>query len=74
MATELKFSLNVSREEALRYYKGTASAVIVTTTNGQKVQFPAQHIRPFIEQSGIQGQFKIQFDQDNKLIGLERVG
>ena len=73
MAKELFFSLNVSREQALRYYQGTIRFVVVTTNNGQKLQFPAEHIRPFIDQMGIQGQFCIQFDVDNKLIGLKRI-
>ena len=73
MATELYFSLNVSREQALRYYQGTAKIVIVTAHTGQKLQFPAEHIRPFIEQNGIQGRFSIQFDNANKLIALNRI-
>lgn len=73
MASELRFHLNISREQALRYYQGMAKAVVVTTTTGQKLQFPAEHIRPFIDQNGISGQFSIQFDNNNKLIGLKRV-
>jgi hypothetical protein len=73
MANALRFYLNISREEALRYYQGTARAVIVTTIDGQKLQFPAEHIRPFIDQKGISGQFSIEFDSNNKLIGLKRV-
>lgn len=73
MANELRFHLNISREQALRYYQGTARVVVVTTTTGQKLQFPAEHIRPFIEQNGISGQFSIQFDSGNKLIGLKRI-
>jgi len=70
---ELQFSLNISREQALRYYQGTATTVIVTAITGQKLQFPAEHIRPFIDQNGIQGQFNIQFDKENKLIKLNRI-
>ncbi|MFW5425653.1 MAG: DUF2835 domain-containing protein [Methylophagaceae bacterium] len=70
---ELHFSLNVSREQALRYYQGTAKTVVVTAATGQKIQFPAEHIRSFIDQNGIQGQFSIQFDKENKLIGLNRI-
>jgi len=73
MATELKFYLNLTREQALRYYQGTARTIAVTTTSGQKLQFPAEHIRPFIGQTGIQGYFSIQFDQNNKLIGLKQI-
>jgi glucose-6-phosphate isomerase len=73
MASELHFYLNISREQALRYYQGAAKAVVVTTTTGQKLQFPAEHIRAFIDQNGISGRFSIQFDNNNKLIGLKRI-
>jgi len=73
MPTELQFYLNISREEALRYYQGSARAVIVTATTGQKLQFPAEHIRSFIGQNGIEGKFRIQFDNNNKLVGLTRI-
>ncbi|PHS31434.1 MAG: hypothetical protein COA95_06475 [Methylophaga sp.] len=70
---ELQFNLDISREQALRYYQGTAKTVIVTTITGQKLQFPAEHIRSFIDQNGIQGVFTIQFDKDNKLVALNRI-
>lgn len=73
MARELYFQLNINKQEALRYYQGSANAVVVTTTTGQKLRFPAEHIRGFIGQNGISGQFRIEFDNNNKLIGLERV-
>ena len=70
---ELHFKLNISREQALRYYQGTAKVVVVTAVTGQQLQFPAEHIRSFIDRNGINGQFSIQFDKDNKLIGLNRI-
>lgn len=73
MAKALHFYLNIGREQALRYYQGTARVVIVSTSDGQKLQFPAEHIRPFIDQNGISGQFSIEFDNNNKLIGLKRI-
>ena len=73
MANELRFYLNINREQALRYYQGTARAVVVTTTTGQKLQFPAEQIRPFIDQNGISGHFSIEFDNNNKLIRLKRI-
>jgi uncharacterized protein DUF2835 len=73
MATTLRFSLHISREEVLRYYQGSASSVIVSAENGQRLQFPAEHIRPFIEQDGVQGTFSISYDNDNKLIGIKRL-
>jgi len=73
MTTELQFYLNISREQALRYYQGTARVIAVTTINGQKLQFPAEHIRSFITQGGIEGRFCIQFDDNHKLLGIKRV-
>jgi len=73
MPSELQFYLNISREQALRYYQGTARVVVVTTTTGQKLQFPAEHIRAFIGEKGIEGQFSIQFDDNNKLVGLNKL-
>ncbi len=73
MTTELRFRLNINREQALRYYQGAARVVVVTTTAGQKLQFPAEEIRALVDRDGIQGEFTIQFDENNKLIGLRRV-
>jgi len=73
MATELQFYLNISREEVLRYYQGSARFVRVTATTGQKIQFPAEHLRAFIGANGIEGKFSIQFDENHKLVGLKKV-
>jgi len=73
MASKLRFRMAISAEEASRYYQGTARFVVVTAENGQKIQFPAQHIRPFITQLGVNGLFSIQFNDENKLISLKRI-
>ena len=73
MASELRFRMAISADEASRYYRGTARFVVVTAENGQKLQFPAQHIRQFIDQLGVRGLFSIQFDDNNKLIGLKKL-
>lgn len=73
MTAKLHFTLNLPPEQALRYYQGNARFVVVTAENGQRIQFPAEHIRPFIDQSGVQGYFSIQFDDNNKLLELRRI-
>lgn len=74
MDKALTFKLNVNREEAMRYYRGEASTVIVRTDDGKALQFPASHVRRFITQHGIHGRFRIAFDRDNKLLSLTRIG
>jgi uncharacterized protein DUF2835 len=73
MATTLRFSLHISQEEVLRYYQGSANSVVIRAENGQRLQFPAEHIRQFIDQNGVQGTFSISYDNDNKLIGIKRL-
>ncbi|MCC5796213.1 MAG: DUF2835 domain-containing protein [Methylophaga sp.] len=73
MATERYFRLAISREEAMRYYKGEALVVVAYADNGQRLQFPALHIRRFIDQYGIHGRFRIRFDHNHKLIDLQKI-
>ena len=72
--TKLRFRLHLSRNEALRYYRGEASTVIVRALTGQSLSFPAQHIRPFVDASGVNGLFQISFDNNNKLQSIQRIG
>jgi hypothetical protein len=41
MARELRFILDMTREEALNYYQGHIRFIVVTAKNGQRIQFPA---------------------------------
>lgn len=71
--TELRFRLHLPRHEALRYYQGLVSTVVVRAHNGQTISFPAYHIRPFVDAAGINGLFRIRFDSNHKLQSLERI-
>ncbi|WP_019029066.1 DUF2835 domain-containing protein [Colwellia piezophila] len=66
------FSLNVSATEFLPYYQGTIQNVVVTTTLGTKVQFPAMHLRKHLNASGIQGDFCLK-TQNNKFLSLVKL-
>jgi hypothetical protein len=70
---EIRFSLVITADEMLRYYRGTAKNVLVTSDQGLRVQFPAEHLQRFITTDGVSGHFAIQFDANNKLIGIRRL-
>ncbi len=70
---ELDFELNISRENALRYYQGRVKSVIVRANNGQRIQFPVQYIRPYINHMGIRGRFCIRFDDQHKFLDLRQI-
>jgi hypothetical protein len=66
------FSITVTANEFLPYYQGTIQNVVVTTTQGVKVQFPAMHLRKYLTASGIQGYFCLQTEQ-NKFLSLSKL-
>lgn len=71
--TRLRFRMNLTPEQALRYYQGMAKTVIVTAETGQRLSFPAEHIRQFVDSRGVNGLFAIEFDDNNKLVGITRL-
>ena len=60
------FQIRISPDEWLRYYKGTADAVIVTAMSGLRISIPAAHFRPFTHfqthsKKGVLGALRVVF-------------
>ena len=70
---EVCFFLNISSQRYLSYYQGVARKVVVNARDGRRIQFPAEHLRPFVTHDGIHGEFAMQFDEQNKFLGLKRI-
>ena len=66
------FSVNMSSQEFLPYYKGQIQAIVVTTNAGIKVQLPAIHFRKFLSTQGIKGHFCLE-TKDNKFLSLTKI-
>jgi len=66
------FVINMSKEEFMPYYRGQLSTIITVTLNGQTIQFPAMHLRKFLDNFGIKGQFCLE-TENNKFISLTRL-
>jgi hypothetical protein len=71
---QIRFYLNLSAEKYLSYYQGAVDAVSVVSVDGRRLEFPAVHLRRFVTHDGVRGEFVLQFDANNKFIGLERIG
>ena len=67
------FRITMSSDEWMRYYRGSADAVLVRDMNGLKISIPARHFRPFTTYSGVQGLFRLILDENHKFISLERL-
>jgi hypothetical protein len=68
------FRLGISAERYRSYYAGVARNVIVTLPDGRKLQFPANILRAYLGHDGIYGLFRLSYDENHKLQGLERLG
>lgn len=66
------FSIHVTAYEFLPYYQGRVTDIVVTSEQGQRVQFPAMHLRPYLTSSGISGRFCLETEQ-GKFISLSKI-
>ena len=71
--TEYQIDLYLSADKYQDYYAGKVKYVIAQDLKGVKVQFPAEILRPFVTVSGIQGQFVIRMDSNNKFVDIRRI-
>jgi len=69
----MRFSLNISTEQYQSYYRGSAKFVWVQTEDGRSLKFPASELQRFIMRDGIQGYFEIVFNDQHKLVSLNRL-
>ncbi|MBL4781584.1 MAG: DUF2835 domain-containing protein [Porticoccaceae bacterium] len=68
------FYLNISAQEYLRVYQGSARQVVVRGTDGTTLSFPAQHLRRFVSHDGVQGRFMLNYDAEHKFVSLQKLG
>jgi hypothetical protein len=68
-----EFQLNLSSENYLAYYRGTAQQVVVRCFDGVTIQFPASLLKQFITSTGIHGNFALTCEDNHKATSLERL-
>ncbi len=73
MPDRIRFFLDISSDEYLRYYQGSAHSVVAVSEDGRRVRFPASNLRPFVTREGVHGRFELLLDSDNRLLELRRV-
>ncbi|HXK56134.1 MAG: DUF2835 domain-containing protein [Gammaproteobacteria bacterium] len=72
-SSSIKFRVALSADAFLRYYRGSARAVIVRAEDGRRIQLPAANLRPFLLSDGIYGEFELTLDDNNKLLDIRRL-
>jgi hypothetical protein len=67
-----EFSLYISAQDYLAYYRGDVRHVLARCSDGRKVQFPAALLTPFVSEGGIRGNFVLTSDENGKGAKLQR--
>lgn len=70
---QYRFSLQISQQQFLRHYQGTAGSVQVLSHCGRRLRFPASRLRPFLTHTGIMGTFVLTVDARNRFIDLKKI-
>lgn len=73
MISSIKFHVALPANEFLSYYRGSAHSVMVRAEDGRRIQLPAAKLRPFLLSDGINGEFELTLDENNKLLNIRRL-
>jgi hypothetical protein len=68
-----QITLNITREEWLKLYRGAANTIICRAEDGTRIKIAAVHFIPFVTHSGVAGRFELVIDNDHKLVSLKRM-
>ncbi len=69
----IRFVLNISAEQYLRYYQGVSRRISTVTEDGLRIEFPARNIQRFLTRDGIQGMFEMEISPANKFIAINKI-
>jgi hypothetical protein len=69
----IRVRVHFSYDEFRPFYEGIARNVVARSLDGRWIRFPASSLRPFFTHEGISGVFELRFDNNHKLIELNRV-
>lgn len=72
MAT-IVIDLDIPSGQYLAWYKGIARSVVTRSREGISVQFPANVLQKFVTMDGIQGVFRLTYDENNKFVSIEQL-
>lgn len=67
------FSISLSSEQVLQFYKGQKNRVQVRTTEGQTMSLPYDILLQHLTQEGVYGTFEITYASDGTLGELKRL-
>ena len=68
-----RFPVLLDKGQCLAFYQGLYTDVVVQADNGQTVQLPLRHFRPYISHSGVNARFVLTLTDQGKFQTLEKI-
>ncbi len=65
--------VDISPDAWIKLYQGSATDVHTRARDGRSVRFPARILSRFYLRDGVQGSFRILFDDQGKFVSVERL-
>ncbi len=72
-AQHIYFSLQLSYEQYLQVYQGSAKNISVIADDGRRIAFPARNMQSFLSKEGISGYFEMTLTPENKFISIRKI-
>jgi len=69
----IRFSLQLSYDQYLQVYQGSAKNISVLADDGRRIAFPARNIQSFLTKEGIKGYFEMELTAENRFISLKKI-
>lgn len=73
MGQSVVINMVISAAELERWYGGDAQNVLAYSVDGRRVRFPAGILRPYVTHRGVDGTFRIQFDDQGRFQQIEKI-
>ncbi|QSX35725.1 DUF2835 domain-containing protein [Shewanella sedimentimangrovi] len=70
---QLFFRINLSFDNFLPYYQGTAEMIQVKDDAGRLLWIHGRHLRRYLTREGIRGHFRLELDQQGKFVSIEKL-
>jgi hypothetical protein len=69
----VEIALDISPEQFLAWYEGTARSVLARCHSGKTVQFPASVLQRFVSTDGIRGAFLLTYDENYRFVSITKL-
>lgn len=73
MSTEYEFDVSVAADRLVEMYRGEVRYLIVHSREGLKLQLPLFNFRPYVDEAGLHGRFRVIVNESNKIQSLTKL-